>query len=152
MIDKKDYEEFKEIHENEIKKIQDDMAEASNKFNIVLGELLVAQFFMSSENAKISMSIENDLPTIEIDCSKAQAVFFAYEVLNQVYRGDFKRAFSDAAAFEVFIKTNEKIGKACIKNFTFDKTGKSEEEINLFNTLMKMSPEELAKLKEQMNE
>lgn len=145
MIDKKDYEEFKEIHDNEIKKIQGDMVKASDKFSIAFGELLAAQFFMHSENAKISMSIENDLPKIEMDCSKAQAVFFAYEVLNQVYNGDFKRAFSDVAAFEVFIKVNKKRGKACIKSFTFDKTGKSEEEINLFNTLMKMSPEELAK-------
>lgn len=152
MIDKKDFEEFKEIHDNEIKKIQGDMVEASNKFSIALGELLAVQFFMSSENGKMSFSIESDKPRIEMDCSKAQAVFFVYEVLNQVYSGDFKRAFSDVAAFEVFIKVNEQRGKGYVKSFTFDKTGKSEEEINLFDTLMKMSPEELAKLKEQMDE
>ena len=38
MIDTKDFQDFKEIHENEIKKIQDDMLQASNKFNIAMGE------------------------------------------------------------------------------------------------------------------
>lgn len=152
MIDTKDFKDFKEIHDDEIKKIQDDMIEACHKMNIAMGELLVAQFFMSSENGKISMSIERDNPRIEMECSKCQAVFFVYEILKAVYNGDFKRAFSDVAAFEVFIKTNERKGIGHIKSVTFDKTGKTEEEINLFDTLMKMSPEELAKLKEQMNE
>ena len=152
MIDTKDFQDFKEIHENEIKKIQDDMLQASNKFNIAMGELLAAQFFMSSENGKISFSIEGDLPRLEMECSKSQAVFFVYEILNHIYDGDFKRAFSDVAAFEVFTKVNEQRGTGCIKNVTFDKTGKTEEEINLFDTLMKMPPEELMKLKEQINE
>lgn len=152
MIDKKDFEEFKEIHDNEIKKIQGDMVVASNKFNISLGELLAAQFFMSKDNGKISFSIEDDFPRLEMKCSKSQAVFSVYEILNHVYGGDFKRAFSDVAAFEVFIKVNEQRGTAFIRNVTFDRTGKSEEEINLFDTLMKMSPEEVAKLKEKMNE
>ena len=128
------------------------MLQASNKFNIAMGELLAAQFFMSSENGKISFSIEGDLPRLEMECSKSQAVFFVYEILNHIYDGDFKRAFSDVAAFEVFTKVNEQRGTGCIKNVTFDKTGKTEEEINLFDTLMKMPPEELMKLKEQINE
>jgi hypothetical protein len=152
MIDTKDFQDFEEIHDNEIKKIQDDMLQASNKFNIAMGEFLAAKFFMSSENGKISFSIESDLPQLEMECSKSQAVFFVYEILKVVYNGDFKRAFSDVAAFEVFTKTNEQRGTGYIKHATFDKTGKSKEEINLFDTLMKMSPEELAKLKEQMNE
>ena len=152
MIDTKDYANFKEIHDKELKKIQGDMIEASNKFNIALSEFLAVQFFMSSANGKISMSIEGDLPRIEMDCSESQAVFFVYEVLKQVYDGDFKRAFSAVAAFEVYLKVDEQRGAGHMSEFTFDKTGKSEEEINLFETLVKMSPEELAKLKEQMNE
>ena len=152
MIDFKDFQNFKEIHEKEIKKIQSDMIEAGRKINIARGELLAAQFFMHDENAKISMSIERNYPRLEMDCSKSQAVFFVYEVLKHIYDGDFKRAFSDVAAFEVFTRINEQRGTGCIKSVTFDKTGKSEEEINLFDTLMKMSPEELMKLKEQMNE
>ena len=152
MIDNKDYQNFKEIHDKEIKKIQSDMIEAGRKINIARGELLAAEFFMSSENGKISMSIEGDLPRLEMECSKSQALFFVYEVLNHIYDGDFKRAFSDVAAFEVYLKVDEQIGTGSIKSITFDKTGKSEEEINLFDTLMKMSPEELAKIKEQMNE
>lgn len=128
------------------------MVEACNKFNIAMGELLAAQIFMSSENGKMSFNIEGDIPRIEMDCSKSQAVFFVYEVLDQIYSGDFKKAFSDVAAFKVFIKVNEQRGLGYVKSFTFDKTGKSEEEINLFDTLVKMSPEVLAKIKEQLNE
>ena len=104
MIDTEDFQNFKEIHKKEIKKIQSDMIEASNKLNIAMGELLAAQFFMTDGNAKILMSIEGNLPRLEMDCSRSQAVFFVYEVLNHIYDGDFKRAFSDVAALKFLQK------------------------------------------------
>ena len=114
MIDTKDFQNFKEIHEKEIKKIQSDMIEAGRKINIAMGELLAAQFFMSDGsdgNAKISMSIEGNLPRLEMECSRSQAIFFVYEVLNHIYDGDFKRAFSDVAAFEVFFYKSERANR-----------------------------------------
>jgi len=146
----KDFQEFKKIHEEELKSLQNSMAFASDKVNIGLGEVTAAQCFHTLSRGNVVIEFKEDGPTIEINCTRAQAILCAYELLQATHE-DIKGAFSSLAGFELYTRVDAKMNKK-IQRTVIDESKMSKEQVEVAKVMAEMSPEELAKLKEQMNE
>ena len=146
----KDFQEFKKIHEEELKSVQNSMAFASDKVNIGLGEVTAAQCFHTLSRGNVVIEFKEDGPTIEINCTRAQAILCAYELLQATHE-DIKGAFSSLAGFELYTRVDAKMNKK-IQRTVIDERKMSKEQVEVAKVMGKMSPEDLAKLKEQMNE
>jgi hypothetical protein len=146
----KDFQEFRKIHEEELKSVQNSMAFASDKVNIGLGEVIAAQCFHTLSRGNVVIEFKEDGPTIEINCTRAQAIFCAYELLQATHE-DIKGAFSSLAGFELYTRVDAKMNKK-IQRTVIDESKMSKEQVEVAKVMAEMSPEDLAKLKEQMNE
>lgn len=146
----KDFQEFRKIHEEELKSVQNSMAFASDKVNIGLGEAIAAQCFHTLSRGNVVIEFKEDGPTIEINCPRAQAILCAYELLRATHE-DIKGAFSSLAGFELYTRVDAKMNKK-IQRTVIDESKMSKEQVEVAKVMAEMSPEDLAKLKEQMNE
>ena len=106
----KNFQEFKKIHEEELKSMQNSMAFASDKVNIGLGEVTAAQCFHTLSRGNVVIEFKEDGPTIEINCTRAQAILCAYELLQATHE-DIKGAFSSLAGFELYTRVDAKMNK-----------------------------------------
>ena len=62
------------------------------------------------------------------------------------------KSLSSLLGFMVTFETQKRRNYIITKDILIDKKKSSQEEIDVFKAMMSMSPEELAKIKEQMNE
>lgn len=150
MINSKEFKEFRKIHEEELKSVQNSMVFASDKVNIGIGELTATQCFHTASHGKVVIEFKEDGPTFEINCTRAQAILCAYEILKATHE-DIKGAFSSLAGFEVHRRVDAKMENR-IQTTIIDESKMSKEQVEVAKVMSEMSPEELAKLKEQMNE
>lgn len=146
----KDFQEFRKIHEEELKSVQNSMAFASDKVNICRGEVIAAQCFHTLRRGNVVIEFKEDGPTIEINCTRAQAILCAYELLQATHE-DIKGAFSSLAGFELYTRVDAKMNKK-IQRTVIDESKMSKEQVEVAKVMAEMSAEDLAKLKEQMNE
>ena len=87
---------------------------------------------------------------VKINCTRTQAILCAYELLQATHE-DIKGAFSSLAGFELYTRVDAKMNKK-IQRTVIDESKMSKEQVEVAKVMAEMSPEDLAKLKEQMNE
>lgn len=152
MIDLKEFEEFSKIHDEEMQKAQKAVECASFKMGILLGELAATQFFEEPKDGYLKIDFKGNGPSIDISCTRPQLIFACYKLLDFISNGDMAKSLSSLLGFMVTFETQKRRNHIITKDIVIDKKESSKEEIDVFKAMMSMSPEELEKLKEQMNE
>lgn len=152
MIDSKDFEELFKIHDEEMQKAQKAVECASSKMGILLGELAATQFFEGPKDGYLKIDFEGNGPSFDISCTRPQLIFACYKLLDFISNGDMAKSLSSLLGFMVTFETQKRRNHIISKDIVIDKKESSKEEIDVFKAMMSMSPEELMKLKEQMNE
>lgn len=131
---------------NDIKKKLADVSKDSNLFN---SEMLMA-FAMLHEkslNGKFEYIFEKGQVSMELTMSKYGLIQMIADISETVFEDKYE-LISNLLAYSIVAEFVQKKGK----EIRVDCNGKTQEEIDLIKEMFKKSPEELAKLKEQMNE
>lgn len=150
MDNSKDFQDFRKLHEEELKNVQNSMFLASEKLNVALGELIAALSYHTASHGNVVIEFKENGPTIEINCTRAQAILCAYEILKATHE-DIREAFSSLAGFEVHRRVDTKMDKR-IQRTIIDESKMSKEQVEVAKAMAEMPPEELMKLKELINE
>ena len=152
MINSKDFEEFSKIHDEEMEKAQEAVKCASSKMGILFGELAATQFFEEPKDGYLKIDFKENGPSIDISCTRPQLIFTCFKLLDFASNGDMAKSLSLLLGFMVTFETQKRRNHIITKDIVIDKEKSSQEEIDVFKAMMSMSPEELEKLKKQMNE
>lgn len=150
MDNSKDFQDFRKLHEEELKNVQNSMFLASEKLNVALGELIATLSYHTASYGNVVIEFKENGPTIEINCTKAQAILCAYEILKATHE-DIREAFSSLAGFEVHRRVDTKMDKR-IQRTIIDESKMSKEQVEVAKAMAEIPPEELMKLKELINE
>lgn len=137
---------------NDIKK---NLAEVSKDSNLLNKEMYMA-FAMLHENklhGKFEYVNEKGDASMEVKMSKYGLIQMVNEIAKSVFKDKYE-LISALLGYSMVEDTIESLtGKSIhTKEAIIDCNGKTQEEIDLMKEMFKKSPEELAKLKEQMNE
>ena len=146
--------DFDEIR-NEIREdIQKRLAEITKGYRLDMQEavFVTAMPEQGKWNGEFKYTIKNGKAQMIIKMNKVQIIQMCAQIADSVF--DDKYDFiTRILAFDTVNKVMEKITGELTSNRTaIDCAGKTEAEIDLIKELFKKSPEELMKLKEQMNE
>jgi len=146
--------DFDEIR-NEIREdIQKRLAEITKGHRLDMQEavFVTAMLEQGKWNGEFEYTIENGHAQMKIKMNKVQIIQMCAQIADSAF--DDKYDFiTRILAFDTVNKVMEKItGEPTSNRTAINCAGKTEAEIDLIKELFKKSPEELMKLKEQMNE
>ena len=112
----------------------------------------VAMLHQKEWHGKFEYTIENGNAAMQINMNRVQLIQMCAAIADSVF--DDKYDFiSRILAYEMVEKVIEKkAGKNICEETTINCNGKTQAEIDLMKEMFKKSPEELAKLREQLNE
>ena len=141
-------------HKEVLNDIKKNLAEVSSESNLLNREMYMA-FAMLHENkihGKFEYINEKSHVSMQINMSKYGIVQMISEISELVFKDKYE-LISMLLGYSMVEDTIEsQAGKKFRDETIIDCNGKTQEEIDLMKEMFKKSPEELAKLKEQMNE
>lgn len=142
-------------HKEIINDIKKNLAEVSSESNLLNREMFMA-LAMLHENkihGKFEYINEKGLASMEVKMSKYGLIQMVHEIANSVFKDKYELISMLLGYSVVEDVIDSMIGKGIKSEETIiDCNGKTQEEIDLMKEMFKKSPEELAKIKEQMNE
>ena len=141
-------------HKEVLNDIKKNLADVSKESNLINREMYMA-FAMLHENkihGKFEYINEKSHVSMQINMSKYGIVQMISEISESVFKDKYE-LISMLLGYSMVEDTIEsQAGKKFRDETIIDCNGKTQEEIDLMKEMFKKSPEELAKLKEQMNE
>jgi hypothetical protein len=141
-------------HEEVLNDIKKNLAKVSSESNLINREMYMA-FAMLHENnlhGKFEYINEKGRVSMQVNMSKYGIVQMISEISESVFKDNYE-LISMLLAYSMVNDTIEsQAGKRFREETIIDCNGKTQEEIDLMKEMFKKSPEELAKIKEQMNE
>lgn len=141
-------------HKEVLNDIQKNLADVSKESNLLNREMYMA-FAMLHENkihGKFEYINEKSHVSMQINMSKYGIVQMISEISESVFKDKYE-LISMLLGYSMVEDTIESQAEKKFRDETIiDCNGKTQEEIDLMKEMFKKSPEELAKLKEQLNE
>ena len=142
-------------HKEVLNDIKKNLAEVSSESNLLNREMYMA-FAMLHENkihGKFEYINEKSHVSMQINMSKYGIVQMISEISESAFKDNYE-LISMLLAYSIVEDTIESLAGKNIhtKEAIIDCNGKTQEKIDLMKEMFKKSPEELAKIKEQMNE
>ena len=143
-------------HKEVLNDIKKNLAEVSSESNLINREMYMA-FAMLHENnlhGKFEYIFEKGHASMQVNMNKYMLIQMVYELSKSLFKDKYE-LISMLLGYSMVEDTIESLPGKNIhtkKEAIIDCNGKTQEEIDLMKEMFKKSPEELAKLKEQMNE
>ena len=141
-------------HKEILNDIKKNLAEVSEESNLLNREMFCALALLQREklSGKFEYIKEKSHVSMQINMSKHGIVQMISEISESVFKDKYE-LISMLLGYSIVKDTLEsQAGKKFRDEAIIDCNGKTQEEIDLMKEMFKKSPEELAKLKEQMNE
>lgn len=147
-------ENMDSIHEKARKDMAKRLSAITAGSNLEQRELFMATAMLHQKelSGKFEYSLENGNAQMQITMSKFALIQMAAELAESVFEDEYEFISMILAYNMVNHVINKKTGKKPSEVTTIDCHGKTEAEIELMKEMVKKSPEELAKLREQLNE
>ena len=141
-------------HKEVLNDIKKNLADVSKESNLINREMYMA-FAMLHENnlhGKFEYIFEKGHASMQVNMNKYMLIQMVCELSKSVFKDKYE-LISMLLGYSIVEDTIEsQAGKKIRDETIIDCNGKTQEEIDLMKEMFKKSPEELAKLKEQMNE
>lgn len=142
-------------HKEIINDIKKNLAEVSKDSNLINREMYMA-FAMLHENnlhGKFEYIFDKGCAQMQVKMNKFLLIQMINEIASSVFKDKYE-LISMLLGYSMVEDTIESLAgkRKHTKEAIIDCNGKTQEEIDLMKEMFKKSPEELAKLKEQMNE
>ena len=145
------YAKHKEVL-NDIKK---NLADVSEDSNLLDREMFMALALLHQDklSGKFEYIIEKGQVSMQVNMNKYLLIQMISEISESVFKDKYE-LISMLLGYSIAEDTIESLAGKNIhtKEAIIDCNGKTQEEIDLMKEMLKKSPEELEKLKEQMNE
>lgn len=141
-------------HKEIINDIKKNLAEVSSESNLLTREMFCALALLQRGklSGKFEYINEKGRVSMQINMSKYGFVQMISEISESVFKDKYE-LISMLLGYSMIEDTIEsQAGKKFRDETIIDCNGKTQEEIDLMKEMFKKSPEELEKLKEQMNE
>lgn len=141
-------------HKEILNDIKKNLAEVSSESNLLNGEMFMALALLHRDklSGKFEYINEKGRVSMQVKMSKYGIVQMISEISESAFKDNYE-LISMLLAYSMVNDTIEsQAGKKFRDETIIDCNGKTQEEIDLMKEMFKKSPEELAKLKEQMNE
>ena len=141
-------------HKEILNDIKKNLADVSEDSNLLDREMFMASALLYRDKlrGKFEYIIEKGKVSMQVDMSKYGIVQMISEISEAVFKDNYE-LISMLLAYSMVNDTIEsQAGKRFSEETIIDCNGKTQEEIDLMKEMFKKSPEELAKIKEQMNE
>ena len=141
-------------HKEILNDIKKNIADVSKDSNLLEREMYVAfgMLHEKSLSGKFEYIYEKGQATMQANISKYLCIQMIADISTSVFKDKYE-LISMLLAYSLALDTIESLsGKSTSKDIIIDCNGKTQEEIDLMKEMFKKSPEELAKLKEQLNE
>ena len=142
-------------HKEVLNDIKKNLAEVSSESNLLNREMYMA-FAMLHENkihGKFEYIFEKGHASMQVNMNKYLCIQMINEIAESVFKDKYE-LISMLLGYSMVQDTIESMAGKNIhtKEAIIDCNGKTQEEIDLIKEMFKKSPEELEKIKEQMNE
>ena len=141
-------------HEKILNDIKKNLADVSKESNLINREMYMA-FAMLHEkslNGKFEYIFDKGHASMQVNMNK----YLLIQMISEISESLFKDKYELISALLGYSMVQDTIssmtGKRKSKEVMVDCNGKTQEEIDLMKEMFKKSPEELVKLKEQLNE
>ena len=141
-------------HKEILNDIKKNLADVSEDSNLLDREMFMASALLYRDKlrGKFEYIIEKGQVSMQVDLSKYGIVQMISEISESLFKDNYE-LISMLLAYSMVNDTIEsQAGKRFSEETIIDCNGKTQEEIDLMKEMFKKSPEELAKLKEQLNE
>lgn len=142
-------------HKEVLNDIKKNLAEVSSESNLVNNEMYMAFAILheNSLNGKFEYIFEKGHASMQVTMNKFLLIQMINEIASSVFKDKYE-LISKLLGYSMVQDTIESMADKNIhtKEAIIDCNGKTQEEIDLMKGMFKKSPEELAKLKEQLNE
>ena len=147
-------ENMDSIHEKARKDMAKRLSAITAGSNLEQRELFMATAMLHQKklSGKFKYSLENGNAQMQVNMSKFALIQMAAELAESVFEDEYEFISMMLAYNMVNHVINKQTGKKPSEVTTIDYHGKTEAEIELMKEMAKKSPEELAKLREQLNE
>lgn len=141
-------------HEEILNDIKKNLAEVSKDSNLLNREMLMALALLQRGklHGKFEYVNEKGHASMEVKMSKYGIVQMIFEISESLFKDKYELISMLLGYSMVEDCIESQAGKKFRDGAIIDCNGKTQEEIDLMKEMFKKSPEELAKLKEQMNE
>ena len=141
-------------HKEILNDIKKNLAEVSEESNLLNREMFCALALLQREklSGKFEYIKEKSHVSMQINMSKHGIVQMISEISESVFKDKYELISMLLGYSMVEDCIESQVGKKFRDETLIDCNGKTQEEIDLMKEMFKKSPEELAKLKEQMNE
>ena len=141
-------------HEEILNDIKKNLADVSSESNLINREVYMA-FAMLHENnlhGKLEYIFEKGHASMQVNMNKYLCIQMIAEISESVFKDKYE-LISILLGYSIVEDSIKSLnGKRKCEEAIIDCNGKTQEEIDLMKEMFKKSPEELAKLKEQLNE
>jgi hypothetical protein len=141
-------------HKEILNDIKKNLAEVSKDSNLLNREMFMALALLHRDKlcGKFEYINEKGHVSMQVNMSKYGIVQMISEISESVFKDNYE-LISMLLAYSMVNDTIEsQTGKRFREETKIDCNGKTQEEIDLIKEMFKKSPEELAKIKEQINE
>ena len=141
-------------HEEILNDIKKNLAEITKGCNLEKRELFMATALLHQKemHGKFKYIIEKGNASMQVNMSKYALIQMAAEIAESIFHDEYEFISMILAYGMVKNVIKSKTGKNLCEETTIDCNGKTQAEIDLMKEMFKKSPEELAKLREQLNE
>jgi hypothetical protein len=141
-------------HDEILNDIKKNLADITKDHNLETREALMAFALLQQKelHGKFEYIIEKGHASMQITMNKYGLIQMVNEIAKSIFKDKYELISMLLAYSIVDDMTDSQDGKRNRKETIIDCNGKTQAEIDLMKEMFKKSPEELAKLKEQMNE
>lgn len=141
-------------HKEILNDIKKNLADVSKESNLLNREMFmcIALLQQGSLNGQFEYIFKRGIVTMQVNMNKYLLIEMIADITESVFKDKYE-LISMLLAHSIMKDTIQSLaGEKIHKETTIDCNGKTQEEIDLIKEMFKKSPEELAKLKEQINE
>lgn len=141
-------------HKEILNDIKKNLADVSKDSNLLDKEMYMAFLKLNEQSfsGKFEYEFKKNQTLMQVNMNK----YLCIKMINEIAESVFKDKYELISALLGYSMVQDTIssmtGKRNCQEAMVDCNGKTQEEIDLMKEMFKKSPEELAKLKEQMNE
>ena len=141
-------------HDEILNDIKKNLADIAKDHNLETREALMAFALLQQKelHGKFEYIIEKGHASMQITMSKYGLIQMINEIAKSIFKDKYELISMLLAYSMVEDMTDSQDGKINREETIINCNGKTQAEIDLMKEMLKKSPEELAKLKEQMNE
>ena len=141
-------------HKEILNDIKKNLADVSKESNLLDREMYMAfgMLHEKSLNGKFEYIFEKGHALMQVNMNKYLCIQMIAEISESVFKDKYELISALLGYSMVQDTISSMTGKRNSKEVMVDCNGKTQEEIDLMKEMFKKSPEELEKIKEQMNE